>query len=184
MATDSLSKLVRIYLRKHGPPLDAYLDHYHQLENLDDAIRQACHGKDEKIHSHQHLIGKKKLDQAYKKLRKHAIEIAASESFDNLLTKVDCFTAAIDRFGVLAVYDTSLRLGAFLDVWPELVYLHAGTRKGCKKLGVEARGSTVKMEHLPQAIQVLKPYQAEDFLCIFKDQFGGPGDMVVVPSVC
>lgn len=175
MATDSLSKLVRIYLRMHGPKLDAYLDHYRRLENPENAIRQACHGKEGNIHSHQHLVGKEKLEQAYKKLQRCSTEIAACESFDDLLTKVDRLTAAVNRFGVLAVYDTSLRLGAFLDVWPELVYLHAGTRKGCKKLGVDVKGGTVKMERLPQTLQVLKPYQVEDFLCIFEDQFGEAG---------
>ena len=34
------------------------------------------------------------------------------------------------------------------------------------------------MEKLPKPVQVLEPYQAEDFLCIFKDEFGGIGGKV------
>jgi hypothetical protein len=31
------------------------------------------------------------------------------------------------------------------------------------------------MEKLPKPVRSLEPYQAEDFLCIFKDQFSGAG---------
>ena len=173
MAAQPLNQLVRIYKRKHGPRLAAYLDFFRELDLLDDAIRFACHGKEGKIHGHQHLVGKAKLEQARKKLQKCADEIAAVESFDDLLTLVEDRTSSIYRFGVLAVYDTSLRLGAYHDVWPEIVYLHAGTRKSCKALGVPTKGGTVELEQLPKPIRSLEPYQAEDFLCIFKDQFDG-----------
>lgn len=53
------------------------------------------------------------------------------------------------------------------------MYLHAGTKKGCKALGVPAKEGTVEMSQLPKPLQGLEPYQAEDFLCIFKDKFGG-----------
>jgi len=173
MTNKPLSQLVRIYNRKHGPRLAAYLEYFQTLDSLEDAIRFACHGKDGKIHGHQHLVGKEKLKQARRKLQKVADEIAAVESFDDLLNLVEDRTSSIYRFGVLAVYDTSLRLGANLNVWPEVVYLHAGTRRGCRALGVVTKGGTVEMGHLPKPIRSLDPYQAEDFLCIFKDQFGG-----------
>lgn len=170
MSQQSLSTLVAIYRRKHGPRIAAYLDYFQKLESLDAAIRFACHGKDGKIHGHQHLVGKEKLEQARKTLQKHADEFAGCESFDDLLSMVEDRTISIDRFGVLAVYDTSLRLGAHLGKWPEVVYLHAGTKKGCKALGVPTKGGKVEMEKLPQSVRALEPYQAEDFLCIFKDE--------------
>lgn len=173
MTNKSLSQLVRIYKRKHGPRLAAYLGYFQTLDSIDDAIRFACHGKDGKIHGHQHLVGKAKLEQARKKLQKCSDEIATIESFDDLLSLVEDRTGSIYRFGVLAVYDTTLRLGAYLDVWPEVVYLHAGTKKGYKALGVATKGGTVELEQLPMPIRSLEPYQAEDFLCIFKDQFDG-----------
>lgn len=176
----SCSQLVRIYKRKHGPRLAAYLDYFQNLDSIEDAIRYACHGKDGKIHGHQHLVGKAKLEQARKRLQKCSDEIAAIESFDDLLLLVEDRTSSIYRFGVLAVYDTALRLGAYLDVWPEVVYLHAGTKKGCRAISVATNGGTVEMKRLPEPIRSLEPYQAEDFLCIFKDQFGkvfqGKGD--------
>lgn len=175
MSQQSLSTLVAIYRRKHGPRLAAYLDYFAKLESLEDAIRFACHGKEGKIHGHQHLVGKEKLEQARKAIQRHADEITACQSFDELLALVEDRTSSIDRFGVLAVYDTSLRLGAHLNLWPEFVYLHAGTKKGCKALGVATKGGTVEMEKLPRPVRALEPYQAEDFLCIFKDAFAGAG---------
>jgi len=164
----SLASLIRVYRYKYGPRLIAYLDYFERLNSLDDAIRFACHGRDGKIHSHQRRIGRVKLEQARKSLVKHSDEIAACESFGELLNLVEKRTARIERFGVLTVYDTSLRLGAHLKLWPEIVYLHAGTKKGCKALGVDTGDGTVDMEGLPKPLRVLVPYQAEDFLCIFK----------------
>lgn len=175
MSQTSLSTLVAIYRRKHGPRIATYLGYFTKLQSLEEAIRFACHGKDGKIHGHQHLVGKEKLEQARKVLQRHADEITACKSFDDLLTLVEDRTSSIDRFGVLAVYDTSLRLGAHLDLWPEVVYLHAGTKKGCKALGVATKGGTVEIEKLPKPVRALEPYQAEDFLCIFKDAFDGAG---------
>jgi hypothetical protein len=173
MSNQSLSRLVRIYERKHGPRIAEYLGHFQKLDSLTDAIRFACHGRDGKIHGHQRRVGRDKLEQARKALMRHSNDIDACRSFDELLNCVEDATHSIYRFGVLAVYDTSLRLGSHLSLWPKFVYLHAGTTKGCKALGVKRSGGTVEMEQLPKAVRALEPYQAEDFLCIFKNQLGG-----------
>lgn len=178
MSKKSLSSLVAIYDHMNGPKLDTYLDYFKKLATLDDAIQYAFLGKDGKIHDHQYRVGKLKLGRARKLLQNHSAEIEACKSFDDLLTLVEDRTSSIDRFGVLAVYDTSLRLGAYLKLWPEVVYLHAGTKKGCKVLGVATKGGTVEMSSLPQSIRPLKPYHAENFLCIFKGHFDGVGGKV------
>ncbi|MEX2140007.1 MAG: hypothetical protein WD894_12145 [Pirellulales bacterium] len=173
MTSKSLSALVRIYQRKYGPRIAEYLSYFQKLESLDDVIRFACHGKDGLIHGHQHLVGKKKLEQARKELMRHTSEIESCDSFDELLNCVEDSTQNIYRFGTLAIYDTSLRLGAHLNLWPDVVYVHAGTKNGCRALGVKTKGGRVELDQLPKAIRVLEPYQAEDFLCIFKNQIGG-----------
>jgi hypothetical protein len=40
----------------------------------------------------------------------------------------------IKGFGELAVYDCSLRVGSYLNLLPDKIYLHAGTRKGAEAL--------------------------------------------------
>ena len=167
----SLATLVRIYRKKAGLP--NYLRHYEQLKSIDDAIRDACLGANGKVHGHQRRVGRKVLTQASKVLLRHAAEIETADCFDELIECVHNRTGQIDRFGVLAVYDTSLRLGAFLDRWPEFVYLHAGTMKGAKKLGLDTTAGYLQMGELPKTLQSLEPFEVEDFLCIFKDDFVG-----------
>ena len=175
MSNQSLSTLVRIYQRKDGPKTAAYLAYFQTLESLDEAVRFACHGKDGKIHDHQHLVGKSTLEEARKAIWKNAYKILACKSFEVLLKLVEDRTRTIDGFGVLAIYDTSLRLGAHRRIWPKVVYLHAGTKQGCKALGLTTSSGTVEMNNFPEPMRVLEPYQVEDFLCIFKDQITMPG---------
>ena len=66
------------------------------------------------------------------------------------------------------VYDTSLRVGAYLGLTPRFVYLHAGARAGAKALGLNAGTKKLAMSDLPHELQVLAPEEVEDFLCIYK----------------
>lgn len=144
-----LPTLVAIYHREFGPRLLKYLDHFENLDSLDDAIHFACVGKGGNIHGHQRRVGKEILERAIQELLRHADEIKACTSFDTLLACVEKHTNKIYRFGDLAVYDTTLRIGAYRDLWPQVVYLHAGTRKGCKALGLDTSKGVVIMDDLP-----------------------------------
>ena len=67
-------------------------------------------------------------------------------------------------------------VGNYLDRWPQVVYLHAGTKIGYEVLtGLSTKSHYVDMEDLPKPLQVLEPYHVENFLCIFKDHFGNGG---------
>ncbi len=175
MNEKSLSALIAVYNRKHGPQLDEYLGYFTTLPSLEAAIHFACHGRDGKIHDHQHLVGKKRLERANKSLQKSAPEIAACQNFSDLISLVEKCTENIDGFGALAVYDTALRIGAHLGLSPDVVYLHAGTRKGCNALAIGVKGNSIARDKLPGPIKALEPYHAENFLCIFKGRFAGEG---------
>ena len=54
--------------------------------------------------------------------------------------------ADIHRFGKLAVYDTACRLGVYLGLGPEVVYLHAGTTKGAKALSLDTNRGYLEIE--------------------------------------
>jgi hypothetical protein len=77
----------------------------------------------------------------------------------------------IRGLGELFCYDTSLRLGAFLNRGPEFIYLHRGTREGARALGLNARVQYLTSSQLPAEIRKLAPLEAEDFLCIYKTHF-------------
>jgi len=172
---DSLADLVREYLGRKGsgPRLDAYLDTFRKC-SLAEAIERAGY-VGENVHPHQRRLGRKKLAQAAKALLKKLDVVQKCRSFEELHELVGSCTRHIDRFGALARYDVALRIGAHLGVWPELIYLHAGTAVGCKKLGIPCQGKTVEPEELPAPIRRLGAYHAENFLCIYKGGFGCVG---------
>ena len=51
----------------------------------------------------------------------------------------------IPGIGELYVYDTSFRIGAKLNLFPTKVYLHAGTRRGVRALGLDHSADTLKV---------------------------------------
>jgi hypothetical protein len=65
----------------------------------------------------------------------------------------------------MSVYDTALRIGAKLNLFPTRVYLHAGTREGVR--GLDAREDALYVADLPRKFHALKPHEIEDVLCIF-----------------
>jgi hypothetical protein len=66
------------------------------------------------------------------------------------------------------IYDTAVRIGAKLDMSPDRVYLHAGTRAGARVLGLEWRADSVELSALPSAFRGLPGFEVEDILCIYK----------------
>lgn len=74
----------------------------------------------------------------------------------------------IHDIGPLTIYDTALRIGAFLRLEPAVVYLHRGTREGAKAIGENHRSECLDVRELPRPFQRLKPYEIEDCLCIYK----------------
>lgn len=74
--------------------------------------------------------------------------------------------------GVLYYYDVAFRIGACRgDAYlPKKLYLHAGTLEGAKRVMPNAdlkAGDVLEMSELPEALQKLKPWAAEDFLCYY-----------------
>jgi hypothetical protein len=74
------------------------------------------------------------LKKAYNRLLTHEGEIEACKSFGDLLKLIELYTADICGFGKLAVYDTACRIGVYLGLSPEVVYLHAGTTESAKPI--------------------------------------------------
>jgi hypothetical protein len=50
-----------------------------------------------------------------------------------------------------------------LNLFPDKVYLHAGTRLGARALGLRT-AATLKMSELPKEFRALKPHEIEDVL--------------------
>lgn len=168
-----LADLVQQYLdriSRFGPSCDDCAACWEELPDAADlarAIRIAAlsTNKDGKRLSHQRRIPASVLERVAEQLGQRQAEIDSCDDFEALHRVVVGVCAPIHGAGELLAYDVAFRIGAYLGIEPSRVYLHAGTRKGARHLGIS--GNVVDMADLPAALHGLKPWQAEDFLCIY-----------------
>lgn len=143
--------------------------------NLADVIEIAAKAIDgqNKIHRHQTRIGKIKLNLFAEKLKEKEPEIKQAKNFDELLSIVE--SVRCDGIAELTHYDTAERIGAYLDRYPDKIYLHAGTRVGVRNL----LGDSIKnrkyitLDELPKEFlrHDLTASEFENIFCNCKDDF-------------
>lgn len=169
-------RIIEIYGRRYKENLIKDMEFYKCLNGIKEAIEYAGMARNHKnkTHSHQRRVGKNKLKRLKEELLKHMGEIEKCQDFEELINTVEKYTKNIEGIGKLTIYDTSLRIGFFLGIYPKKIYLHAGTRKGALHLlgkeKIKGRKFLLK-EELPKEFRELEPYEIEDILCIFKDKF-------------
>jgi hypothetical protein len=122
---------------------------------------------DGKRYDHQRRLKGAVLRLAWRRLARAPLQDAAD--FDALHRLVDERIGQLHGIGSLSVYDTALRIGGKLGLKPQRVYLHAGTRRGARALGLDWRLPDLPRELFPSPLQELEPQEIEDCLCIFKD---------------
>jgi len=175
--------------------LQSYLDFYRNLPTLKSAIINGCCAKFKVLyedkeyelkHTHQEEFedekGNKKgvnnviLTDMAVKLVLQEKKLKNTKSFEDVYQIVK--SAKVPGFGELSIYDSAVRISAYLGFTPSSVYLHAGTSKGAKSLeekGLLSDGSSLKatlpVDEFPEPIQKLETIQIENFLCSFKNDF-------------
>jgi hypothetical protein len=164
----TLADMVDEYLEEYGNSYD-WEDQWWGDKNLtwSEAIERAWRSLMEngKMHGHQRRVAHK---------LKEGLEVSLSDNiqpddfnnFESIYSWVKSVTDRVKGLGVTTAYDVARRLGAWLNMQPKIVYLHAGAAEGAKKLGIE--GETVSLNDYPIEIQKLGATHAENFLCIYK----------------
>ena len=143
-------------------------------KNIEEAINTAVISRDEngKKHSHQRRLQNNCLEDYSQKLLKIKNQISQVKSFNSLYMLLE--QNRIHGVGELLIYDVSVRIGEYLKIYPETIYIHAGTRIGLKNL-LKRRiyEQTINKQNLPEPFRScdLTPGQLEDFFCIYKDIF-------------
>lgn len=170
----TLEMYVKEYIKNNKnneKSLNNYLEKYSSLNNIEDAIKYGATARlsNENKHSHQRRLKVEILEQVRDKLLEEVEKIKKCTSFEELIEIVE--ECKESGFGELAIYDTALRIGSNINIYPEKVYLHAGTKKGAKELGLKISNKVIEFSDLPEELKGLKPYEVEDFLCIYKDKF-------------
>ncbi len=132
-------------------------------------------------HAHQCKLRKTVYGEAKKKLNERLDKLDSIDSFDVLYDEIYCAISSIRGIGPLAIYDFTLRVAAYKDIWPkEYVYLHAGaleavlfleTKKLVVKTAILNNPRRIELSALPEQIRDLGSVHAENFLCIYKGCF-------------
>jgi hypothetical protein len=149
---------------------DTCIIHCASQRRLRDAITCAAVSRDNqgKKHPHQYRLKNSVLEAFGDSLLPRQRDIQAVQNFDELIDIVE--QCRVSGIGELAIYDTAVRIGAFLNIWPTKIYLHAGARVGAAKLIGNVTSSTINKSQLPATFSNsnLSCYELEDLLCIYK----------------
>ncbi len=171
----SLAAIIRHYFLHYQPVHEDELKWFRHQPSLEDALRVAGTAQDENNHRyhHQRRIKARSIAEATKALAESHDHIQSCRSFHDLWNLLRSLLTPIQGIGELYIYDTSLRIGAFLRLAPDKVYLHAGTRTGARSLGLSRRGDSklwLETEELPALLRKLSTSDVENLLCIYKEQ--------------
>jgi hypothetical protein len=169
--SSTFERIVHQYITRHRDRVRRELKYYALQRSLENAIELAALSKlpSGKRHPHQYRIPRQVLNAAKEELLAFAPELQTCKTFADLIEKVHTAIRPIKGIGELAVYDISLRIGAYLELAPERVYIHSGTRSGAKAIGVYDGQKSIALNKLPTPFHELTPREVEDCLCIYKD---------------
>jgi len=170
---NNFEEVVLDYILHHRSRAEDELKYFKLQPSFQEAIEMAALAKssDGKKHSHQCSIRQPALEEARDRLL--GVDLKGCSNFSELIEIVDATIRPIKGIGELAVYDTTLRIGAYLNLKPDVIYLHSGTRDGAKAIGLDGKRHTIYVDELPSPFQELSPREIEDCLCIYKDDFKG-----------
>jgi hypothetical protein len=169
---NEFARIVDDYIRDHQSNAERERRWFAIQPNLKTAIDMAALAKSPsgKRLSHQRRIPATVLERSRTALAARSSRIKKATSFEGLFQIVVEAIYPIPGIGELAVYDTALRIAAFLKLEPASVYLHAGTRVGAQRLGFDRARDTISRRDLPKEFRRLKASEIEDVLCIYADR--------------
>jgi hypothetical protein len=162
--------------RRHREGEAAQLAYFRERRSLEEAVLDAATARiNGRKHGHQRRIPPSVLQQGADRLLDNLDALRSSSSFDDLHDTVNAIIGPVCGIDELVVYDTAVRIGAYLGLGPTQVYFHAGTRQGAKALGLDWRRATLPIDVLPKALHRLSAGASESALCIYKGDLGGNG---------
>jgi hypothetical protein len=129
-----LERIIDNYKKQKRKPVDHHVQFCLDQENLKDAIEAAARAVDDygKIHFHQRRVAKADLMAFADKLISIESEFADAKSFDEIYAVVK----KTNQTGIneITVFDTAFRIGSYLNLFPDKIYLTSGTRIGAEHL--------------------------------------------------
>jgi len=169
--------------------IDNVVKYVSEQKNIDDAIRIAVGSRDRngKMHSHQRHVQKIAYGKFTEVLLQVKEKIVKATDFDQLFSIIAIEGKNIYGVGEMLIYDTAFRIGTWRKIFPETIYIHAGTRIGLSNLlKRKIYEQTINKKDLPEPFRScdLTPGQLEDFFCINKDMFSNSNKRKGRRSIC
>lgn len=166
-----LSDIRDDYIRRVRPRVEAEAKHYAHGPAVERIRRAAvAEGPGGHKHKHQWRIPPTVLDKFAARLVARTKDITSARTFATLLAVIK--SARIKGVAELTIYDTAVRIGKGQGLEPDAVYLHAGTRKGAKLLGLNVNRPSIPIDDFPPDLAGLAPAEIEDLLCSNARYFG------------
>lgn len=162
-----MKTIVKEYLNIYNHKL-IQMESFFKSLSFEKAIEFASLGYDEneKMNPHQHRVGKDKCKSASQKLNIQAI--AQAKTFEEIFAQTEKVRISTHRIGDLWSYDTALRIGFNLNIYPTTVYLQSGAKKGASHLINRKLKRSEPIEAFPTEFHSLKPHQIENLLCVYE----------------
>lgn len=177
---NTYNELIDEYLYKHDRKClhDSVIEYILEQTSIEEVIRIAVHSKDKmgRVHPHQRHIRKIAYEKLLKALIPKKERINAIKDFDYLISLITTEGEKIFGVGEMLIYDTAFRIGKWKKIYPQKIYLHAGTRKGVERLmNKRKKDAYISKDSLPPPFNtcILACWQLENFFCIYKDSFSG-----------
>lgn len=168
-----IKKIIELYKLNYSKEPDSWIEFSKSQKNLTNAIKVSCLNLDHegKLHPHQYRLNKISTEKFYSQCLSNLSSFKKIKTFHELMELLD--RLKVTGIGELAVYDTATRIGAYLNIFPDRVYLHRGTREGAKKLLGSITKPYLLKSDLPKEFQSknITYSEIEDILCIYKDNF-------------
>lgn len=154
------------------------------------AVARAVESRDAlgKHHNHQSKVdigARRMFGRRIVSRRSRIYAIMRDDGADKFDALHDLFDT-IKPYGIgpVTVYDVAVRIGAYLKVEPQSVYMHAGVRQGCRALAEalgrrhgashldgEWRTDRVALPRFPAPLDRMNADDVEDILCTYREVF-------------
>ena len=129
-----LERIIDNYKKQTRKVVDYHVQFCLDQENLKEAIETAAKAVDDygKIHFHQRRVGKTDLLAFAEKLGAFENDFAKAKNFDEIYEIVK--NTNQPNINEITVFDTAFRIGNYLNLFPDKIYLTSGTRIGAEHL--------------------------------------------------
>lgn len=174
MMQNKYQNIINHYVSWRNENPDTWINYTVEQTDICSAIKVAAKSENKEgiRNNHQKRLKKKAINDFIEELTKKALEIKKAKNFNSLIQIVE--SCKVKGIGELACYDTANRIGCKIGVYPDKIYLHAGTKKGAEKLfGKKLSKRFIEKSELPEPFKSseLDCAELEDVLCIYKARF-------------